>query len=193
MEKWHYSAKARFKSKVEHLLKAVAMLKQQGLTDDRLVHTFMYHRVQPLMVCQRPMYKYSGVHDPDCHSVESLALSEIETQVRVITTLSSGSLMDTDLPLPLSKHVSSSLVSSVCLVLLPPSLLFGNERAGFCRGLVPWHLVFHPFLRMPPSRQSRSKRERQSQRPRRRTRSAARRGKKRRKSHNLPMQSRGGV
>jgi hypothetical protein len=50
MEKWHYSAKARFKSKVEHLLKAVAMLKQQGLTDARLVHTFMYHRVQPLMV-----------------------------------------------------------------------------------------------------------------------------------------------
>lgn len=29
-KKWHYDPEARFKSKVEHLLKAVATLKQQG-------------------------------------------------------------------------------------------------------------------------------------------------------------------
>jgi hypothetical protein len=63
MDKWYYGAEARFKSKVEHLLKAVATLKQQGLTSVRLVRTFMQHRVQPLMAHQNSLYKYSGVND----------------------------------------------------------------------------------------------------------------------------------
>jgi hypothetical protein len=42
-DKWHYAVKAHFKSKVEHPLKVVATLKQQGLTGVRLVRTFMQH------------------------------------------------------------------------------------------------------------------------------------------------------
>lgn len=57
MEKWHYSAEARFKSKVQHLLKVVDTLKQQGLIDAWLVHTFMHHWFQPLISRQRLMYK----------------------------------------------------------------------------------------------------------------------------------------
>lgn len=41
MEKWHYDMEALFKSKVEHLMKAVATLKQQGITSAQLVRTFM--------------------------------------------------------------------------------------------------------------------------------------------------------
>jgi hypothetical protein len=37
----HYDVEARFKSKVMHLLKVVATLKQQGLTGVRLVCTIM--------------------------------------------------------------------------------------------------------------------------------------------------------
>lgn len=51
MEKWHYGTEALFKSKVEHLLKAVNMLKQRGLTGARLVRTFMHRRIQTLMAC----------------------------------------------------------------------------------------------------------------------------------------------
>lgn len=51
----------------------------------------------------RPMHKYSGINDPDDHSFESLALSEIEARVKVVTTLSLGFLMDEDFPYPLSR------------------------------------------------------------------------------------------
>jgi hypothetical protein len=77
-DKWHYGAEACFKSKVEHLLKAVATLKQKGLTSVWLVRTFMQHRVQPLMAHQNPLYKSSGVNDPNHHSFEPLTLTEIE-------------------------------------------------------------------------------------------------------------------
>lgn len=49
------------------------------------------------------MHKYSGINDPDDHSFESLALSEIEARVKVVTTLSLGFLMDEDFPYPLSR------------------------------------------------------------------------------------------
>lgn len=71
--------KEHFKSNVEHLLKAIATLKQQGLIGVRLVCTFMQHRVQlALMPHQNPFYKYSDVNDPDRHSSEPLTLTEIE-------------------------------------------------------------------------------------------------------------------
>lgn len=62
------------------------------------------------------MHQYSGVDNPDRHSSVPLALMEIEARVRVITTLSSGSFMDKDSPLPLSRDVVSTLVSFFPLV-----------------------------------------------------------------------------
>lgn len=38
---WSYGAEARFKSKVEHLLKAVVVLKQRGLIGEWLNLTFV--------------------------------------------------------------------------------------------------------------------------------------------------------
>jgi hypothetical protein len=51
----------------------------------------------------RLMYKYSGINDPDHHSSETLALSEIEAQVKVATALLSGFFMDEDILHPLSR------------------------------------------------------------------------------------------
>lgn len=65
------------------------------------------------------MHQYSGVDNPDRHSSVPLALMEIEARVRVITTLSSGSFMDEDSPLPLSRDVVSTLVSFFPLVRRP--------------------------------------------------------------------------
>lgn len=47
MEQWHYDVKACFKSEVGHLLEAVSTLKQRGLSDAWLVHTFMHCWIQP--------------------------------------------------------------------------------------------------------------------------------------------------
>lgn len=88
------------KGEVEPLLAALKALKEQGLIDTRLVHVFMHRRIQPLMARGRPMFKYSGLNDSDCHSIEPLALSEIEARVKVITALPSWFFMDEDFPHP---------------------------------------------------------------------------------------------
>jgi hypothetical protein len=46
------------------------------------------------------MHKYSSINDPGRHTFESLALSEIEARVKVVTPLSSGFLIDEDFPYP---------------------------------------------------------------------------------------------
>lgn len=86
------------KGEVEPLLAVLKALKEQGLTDTRLVHVFMHHRIQPLMARGRLMFKYSGLNDPNCHSIEPLTLSEIKARVKVITPLSSWFFIDEDFP-----------------------------------------------------------------------------------------------
>jgi hypothetical protein len=107
------------KGKVENLRAVIQTLKQQGLTGARLVQTFMHCRIQPLMPRQRPMPQYSGIDDPDLHSSVPLVLIKIEVGVKVVTTLSFGSFMDKNLPLPLLKDVVSTLVSSFFVAFLP--------------------------------------------------------------------------
>lgn len=80
-------AEPSLKGEVEPLLMTLEMLKEQGLTCARLVHVFVHCRIQPLMDHWRPMYKYSGINDPDHHSYELLALFKIEAQVKVVTEL----------------------------------------------------------------------------------------------------------
>lgn len=81
------------------------------------------------------MYRYSGINDPNRHSYEPLVLSEIEAQVKVVSALSLGSFMDEDFPHPLSRSVTSDLVSFLFSVHLRPSVfllvMFGR---GSCRG-----------------------------------------------------------
>jgi hypothetical protein len=126
------------KDEVEALLSALEMLKRQGLTGARLVRNFMHRRIQPLKARQRPMHRYSGVNDPDRHSFEPLALSEIEARVKVVTALSSGSFMDEDSPHPLSGKVSSDLVSSLSPALLVPlSSSVSNVRSWPLQGNGP--------------------------------------------------------
>lgn len=62
------------------------------------------------------MHQYSRVNDLDLHSFVPLMLTEIEARVRVITMLSSRFFMDEDSPLPLSKDVMRTLLSSFFLV-----------------------------------------------------------------------------
>lgn len=104
------------KSEVGCLLAAAMMLKQLGLSGARLVHVFMHPRIQPLMARQKPMHQYSGVNDPDRHSLMLLALFEIEARVKVAMAPSSGSFMNEDSPHPLHKNVASDLVGFLLLV-----------------------------------------------------------------------------
>lgn len=97
------------------------------------------------MVRQKPMYQYSSVNDLDHHSFVPLVLTEIEAWVKGVTTLSSGSFMDKDLSIPLSKDVVSSLVSSFFeSPFTPLSFFVGYIWHGLYRGLGPWHPVFRP-------------------------------------------------
>lgn len=57
---------------------------------------FLCRQIQPLMARRRPLHKYSSVNDPDDHSSEPFALSEIETRVKYVTALSLGFFMDED-------------------------------------------------------------------------------------------------
>lgn len=72
-EDQHSDTDAVLKSEVDCLLAVVETLKQQGLSRARLVHIFMHRRIQPLMAHQKPMHQYSGVNDPDRHSLMLLA------------------------------------------------------------------------------------------------------------------------
>lgn len=56
------------------------------------------------------MHQYSS--DPDCHSPEPLALIEIEARVEAVTTLSSGSFMDEDSPLPLPPLLEDAIIKA---------------------------------------------------------------------------------
>lgn len=78
----------------------------------------MHHRIQPLMARQRLMHQYSSIGDLDRHSFASLALTEIETRVKVVTMLSFGSFMHDDSTLPLSKDVMSTVVISFFVAFL---------------------------------------------------------------------------
>jgi hypothetical protein len=89
MDDRNRGAEPSLKGEVEPLLMTLETLKEQGLTCARLVYVVMHCRIQPLMDHWRPMYKYSGVNDPDRHSSEPLALSNIEARVKVVTALSS--------------------------------------------------------------------------------------------------------
>jgi hypothetical protein len=102
--RWHSRTDAVHKGEADRLLAAVGMLKQQGLASARMVRVFMHRRIQPLMAHRKPMHQYSSVNDPDRHSFNPIASSEIEARVRVITTLPLSSFMDEDLPHPLKKH-----------------------------------------------------------------------------------------
>lgn len=121
---WQHAGEASLKIEVGNLLRAVKTLKQRGLSSAWLVRTFMHHRIQPLMAGQRPMHQYSGVDDPNHQSPMPLALSEIESRIKFVMTLSSGSFMGKDLPPSLSKDVASTLVSPFSLVCHSISFFF---------------------------------------------------------------------
>jgi hypothetical protein len=90
------------------------------------------------MAYQRLMHQYSGVNDPDRHSSVPLTLTEIKPRVKVVMALSSRSFMNEDSPLPLSKDVMSTLVSSIFPVFFAPlSLSVCCHSCGLCRGSDP--------------------------------------------------------
>lgn len=117
---------------MDRLLATVETLKEQGISGAWLVHVFMDLQIQSSMACQKLLYQYSSVNDPNRHSFMSLALSMIEARVKAITALPSGSFMDKDSPHPLRKNIVHDLVGFLLLVffaLLP--FLFFRFDAGF--------------------------------------------------------------
>lgn len=152
MKECHHGAKANLKGEVENLLVSIQMLTQQGLTCARLVRSFMHCRVQPLKACQWPMHQYSSVDEPDHHSSMSLALTEIEARVKIVTALSSGSFMDEDSPLLLFKDVVSTLVSFFYMAFLLICLSLFVHLMRFLQGIEPLAPSLLPSLSVSPSK-----------------------------------------
>jgi|UPI00022140DD hypothetical protein len=45
---WNYSVEKKFKPKIKYMLDAIAKQHGQGLSGERLIHTFMRRHLQPL-------------------------------------------------------------------------------------------------------------------------------------------------
>lgn len=82
---WTRDVESRYKKKVDYMTREIVVLKGQGLSGERLIHTLMQRWLQPLMARQNLMWKYAGESDPDRHSNEVLSQSEVDARVNDIT------------------------------------------------------------------------------------------------------------
>ena len=67
----------------QHL--AVTRLKDQGLTGDDLVRTFISRRISPLQERSHKIYDMSGRYDPSRHSTAGLTKEQIWKRVKAIS------------------------------------------------------------------------------------------------------------
>jgi len=58
-------------------MKAIAHLKNKGVTGDHVVFSFVSRRVQPLQLRKHPAFRYEGTQDPTRMSPEPIAQSEV--------------------------------------------------------------------------------------------------------------------
>ena len=61
-ESW--SSKGPGGEQVDLILKAIAHLKNKGITGDHVVFSFVSRRVQPLQHRKHPVFRYEGTQDP---------------------------------------------------------------------------------------------------------------------------------
>ena len=62
---------------VDCILKAIAHLKNKGVTGDHVVFSFVRRRVQPLQLRKHPAFRYVGTQDPTRMSPEPMAQFEV--------------------------------------------------------------------------------------------------------------------
>jgi len=62
---------------VDCILKAIAHLKNKGITSDHVVFSFVSSRVQPLQHRKHPAFRYEGTQDPTRMSPEPMTQSEV--------------------------------------------------------------------------------------------------------------------
>ena len=62
---------------VDCILKAIAHLKNKGITRDHVVFSFVSRWVQPLQHQKHPAFRYEGTQDPTRMSPEPMAQSEV--------------------------------------------------------------------------------------------------------------------
>jgi len=62
---------------VNCFLRAIAHLKNKGVTGDHVVYSFVSRRVQPLQHQKHPVFRYEGIQDPTRMSLEPMSQSEV--------------------------------------------------------------------------------------------------------------------
>ena len=62
---------------VDCIMKAIAHLKNKGVTGDHVVFSFVSRRVQPLQLRKHPAFRYEGTQGPTRMSPEPMAQSEV--------------------------------------------------------------------------------------------------------------------
>ena len=50
--KWNYGMEKKSKPKIDNMLEDITKQMRQGLSNDRLIHTFMERCIQPLAACR---------------------------------------------------------------------------------------------------------------------------------------------
>jgi hypothetical protein len=50
--KWNYGMEKKFKPKIDYMLEDITKQMWQGLSNERLIHTFMERCIQPLAACR---------------------------------------------------------------------------------------------------------------------------------------------
>ena len=58
-------------------MKAIAHLKNKGVTGDHVVFSFVSRRIQPIQCRKHPAFRYEGTKDPTRLSPEAMAHSEV--------------------------------------------------------------------------------------------------------------------
>jgi len=92
---------------------------RRGLDGVRVFDTLFYHRVAPLAKRTRPMWKYSGLIDPDRVLPEELQNDEVWSRLDRVLQLAPKENVDGK-PRPLNSLVVSKLVCSPFFTLCFP-------------------------------------------------------------------------
>ena len=74
-ESW--SSKGPGGKQVEAVLRAIAIVKEKGVTGNHVVFLFIGRRTQPLQLRKHPAFRYKGTQDPTRMSPEPMAQSEV--------------------------------------------------------------------------------------------------------------------
>jgi hypothetical protein len=82
---WPYGEEKKFKPKIGYMPDAITKQRGRGLSDERLIRTFVQRCLWLLTTHQRTMWQFTGDNDSDRHTTTNLGKQEFVSRVLAIT------------------------------------------------------------------------------------------------------------